>query len=147
MNFDNHRLVGGCYPWLYIDFLKESLYKTGQINRPILPHRVCQGDDLPVLASPLHNASLSNTNSEVTKVISVTDFFYDDPTMPYVALPDHKLDQSPCCPIIAIKDGYYYCRLHPEIKNTYLESIEHHIKYKVPAAHKSELLKLSELTP
>jgi hypothetical protein len=91
--------------------------------------------------SPLHNASLSNTNSEVTKVTSVTDFFYDDPTVPYVALPDHKLDQSPCCPIIAIKDGYYYCRLHPEIKNAYLESIEHHIKYKDPKWHESELLK------
>lgn len=96
--------------------------------------------------SPLHNASLSNTNSEATKVISITDFFYDDPTMPYVAPPDHKLDQSPCCPIIAIQDGYYYRRLHPEIKNTHLESIEHHIKYKLPAAHKSELLKLSKLT-
>ncbi|MGC2383558.1 MAG: hypothetical protein WA631_10675, partial [Nitrososphaeraceae archaeon] len=53
--------------------------------------------------SPLHKASLSNINSEATKVISITDFFYDDPTIPYVALPDHKLDQSPCCPIIAIK--------------------------------------------
>jgi hypothetical protein len=95
--------------------------------------------------SPLLNASLSNTNSEATKVISITDFFYDDPTMPYVALPDHKLDHSPCCPIIAIKDGYYYCRLHPEIKNAYLESIEHHIKYNDPATHKSELLKLSKL--
>ena len=107
---------------------------------------IYQHSQVQPIDRPLHNASLSNTNSEVTKVISVTDFFYDDPTMPYVALPDHKLDQSPCCPIIAIKDGYYYCRLHPEIKNTYLESIEHHIKYKVPAAHKSELLKLSKLT-
>ena len=35
--------------------------------------------------SPLYNASLSNTNSEATKVISITDFFYDDPTMPYFA--------------------------------------------------------------
>jgi hypothetical protein len=95
--------------------------------------------------SPLHNASLSKPNSEAIKVISVTDFFYDDPTMPYVALPDHKLE-SPCCHIISIKDGYYYCRLHPEIKNVHLESIEHHIKYKDPATHKSELLKLSKLT-
>ena len=47
--------------------------------------------------------SLSNINSEATKVISITDFFYDYPTIPYVALPDHKLDQSPCCPIIAYK--------------------------------------------
>ncbi len=96
--------------------------------------------------SPLHHASLSSTNSEAAKVISVTDFFYDDPTMPYVALPDHELDQSPCCHIISIKDGYYYCRLHPEIKNVHLESIEHHIKHKDPATHKSELLKLSKLT-
>jgi hypothetical protein len=65
--------------------------------------------------------------------------------MPYVVLPDHKLDQSPCCPTIAIKNGYY-CRLHPEIKNSYLESIEHHIKYQDPKRHKSELLKLSKLT-
>jgi len=72
----------------------------------------------------------------------VTDFFYDDPTMPYVAPPDHELDQSPCCPIIAMKDGYYYCRLHPEIKNVFLQSIEHHIKYKDPKRHKSKLLKV-----
>ena len=50
LNFDNYSLVGGCYPWLYIDFLKEGLRKTGQINRPILTHRVRQGDDSPVLA-------------------------------------------------------------------------------------------------
>jgi hypothetical protein len=50
LNFDNYSLVGGCYPWLYIDFLKEGLRKTGQINRPILAHRVRQGDDSPVLA-------------------------------------------------------------------------------------------------
>jgi hypothetical protein len=67
--------------------------------------------------------------------------------MPYVVLPDHKLDQSPCYPIIAQKQEYFYCRLHPEIKNTYLESIEHHIKYKDPKRHESELLKMSKLTP
>ncbi|MGA7898986.1 MAG: hypothetical protein WCA39_09020 [Nitrososphaeraceae archaeon] len=38
--------------------------------------------------SPLHNAASSNTNSDLTKVISVTDFFYDDSTVPYVALPE-----------------------------------------------------------
>ena len=87
-----------------------------------------------------------NTESEIVKVSTITDFFYDDPTIPYAPLPDHNLDQSPCYPIIAIKHGYYYCRLHPDIKNTYLESIEHHIKYKDPEAHKSELLKLPKLT-
>jgi hypothetical protein len=38
LNLDNHSLAGSCYPWLYIDFLKEGLHKTGQINRSILPH-------------------------------------------------------------------------------------------------------------
>jgi hypothetical protein len=40
------------------------------------------------------------------------------------------------------KQGYVYCRLHPDIRNVHLETIEHHIKYKNPAEHKSELLKL-----
>ena len=66
--------------------------------------------------------------------------------MPYTPLPEHDLDQSPCYPIIAQKQGYFYCRLHPEVKNVHLESIEHHIKYKDPETHKSELLKLSKLT-
>jgi hypothetical protein len=80
------------------------------------------------------------------KVSSITDFFYDDPNKPWEPLPEHTLYQSPCQPIIAIKQNYYYCILHPEIKNIHLESIEHHIKYKDPAAHKSELLKLLKLT-
>ena len=44
--------------------------------------------------------TLSNTESEIVKVSAITDFFYDDPTMPYTPLPDHELDQSPCYPII-----------------------------------------------
>ena len=51
-----------------------------------------------------------------------------------------------CYSIIAKKQGYNYCSLHPEIKNAHLESIEHRIKYKAPKAHKSEPLKLSKLT-
>ena len=87
-----------------------------------------------------------NTESEIVKVSTITDFFYDDPTMPYTSPPEHDLDQSPCYPIIAQKQGYFYCRMHSEIKNAYLESIEHHIKYKDPKGHESELLKLSKLT-
>ena len=63
-----------------------------------------------------------------------------------VPLPEHGLDQSPCYPIIALKQGCFYCRLHPEIKNVHLESIEHHIKYKGSAAHKSPLLICPEIT-
>jgi hypothetical protein len=61
-------------------------------------------------------------------------------------LPEHDLDQSPCYPIIAQKQGYFYCRLHPEIKNACLESIEHHIKNNDPEIHKSELLNFPKLT-
>jgi hypothetical protein len=31
----------------------------------------------------------------------------DDPNMPWTPLPEHDLDQSPCYPIIAIKQNYY----------------------------------------
>ena len=72
---------------------------------------------------------------------TVSDFFYDDPTTAYAPLPEHNLE-SPCYPIIATNHGYYYRRLHPEIKNIHLEPVYHHIKYKDPDIHKSELSKL-----
>jgi hypothetical protein len=96
--------------------------------------------------SPLNIDSFDNESLDEVKVSSITDFFYDDPNKPWEPLPKHDLDQSPWYPIIAIKQNCYYCILHPEVKNIHLESIEHHIKYKDPAAHKSELLKLSKLT-
>jgi hypothetical protein len=61
-------------------------------------------------------------------------------------LPEHDLNQRPGHSLIAKKQGYYYCRLHPEIKNAHLESIGHHIKYKDPEIHRSELLKFPKLT-
>ena len=47
--------------------------------------------------------------------------------MSYVVLSEHDLDQSPGHSIIAKRQGYNYCRIHPEIKNAHLESTEHHI--------------------
>jgi hypothetical protein len=38
------------------------------------------------------------------------------------------------------KDNFYYCTLHLNIQNIYLETIKHHIKYKDPESHKSEML-------
>jgi hypothetical protein len=32
--------------------------------------------------------------------------------------------------------------MHPNVENIYLESIEHHCKYKEPDRHKSEILNL-----
>ena len=42
--------------------------------------------------------------------------------------------------------SHFYCGLHADVKNVHLESIEHHIKFKDPEAHKSELLKCPEIT-
>jgi hypothetical protein len=53
--------------------------------------------------------------------------------------------KSPCYPIIGMHNKYrvpfYYCKLHPNIENIYLESIEHHCKFSEPGFHKSEILK------
>jgi hypothetical protein len=35
----------------------------------------------------------------------------------------------------------FYCTLHPDVQSYHLESIEHHMKYKDPEVHKSEILK------
>ena len=83
---------------------------------------------------------------DTSSLNSITNFFHDDPNVPYTRPPERTLEQSPCYPIIAVRHGYFYRRLHPDVKYVYLESIEHHIKYKDPEAHKSELLKLSKLT-
>src|ERR671938_551018 len=87
-----------------------------------------------------------------SSIVSVEEFFYDDPNTPWKALPEHDLEQSPCYPIIGIrtyhnyKIPFYYCKLHLGIENVYLETIEHHCKYKEPNMHKSEILKLSSTT-
>ena len=78
---------------------------------------------------------------ETARVISVTEFLYDDPEAPYTPLSEHDLDQSPCYPNIALKQGYFYCRLHPDVRIEHHESAEHHVKYKDPDKHKLELLK------
>jgi hypothetical protein len=76
-------------------------------------------------------------------IISVDDFFYDNPDTPWEPLPEHGLDQSPCSPIIGIRNNYkipfYYCKLHPDVENAYLETIEHPRKYKEPDKHKAEI--------
>ena len=77
----------------------------------------------------------------------VEDFFYDEPLLRYRPLPDHSLEQSPCYPIIGIRNHrnykvpFYYCKLHPNIENVYLESIEHHCKYKEPDKHMAAILR------
>ena len=114
------------------------------------------------------NQSLSNSNSQLRKAVStlahnaitttnlshlpqttveaITQFFYDESDLPYRPPPPHKLEESPCKSIIKLDNHslLYNCTLHPDFQSYHLESIEHHIKYKNPEMHKSEILKLLE---
>jgi galactose-1-phosphate uridylyltransferase len=73
----------------------------------------------------------------------IDKFFFDEPNSIYRSPPEHTLDESPCKSIISItNDNFYFCKMHPDIQNIYLESIEHHIKYKDPKLHESEIFKL-----
>ena len=73
-------------------------------------------------------------------MIPIEEFFFDDPAItlenPWKPLPKHSLEQSPCYPIIGMHNKYrvpfYYCKLHCNIENIYLETIEHHCKFSEP---------------
>ena len=97
-------------------------------------------------------------------------FFINDPNEPYKPLPPHRLEQSPCYPIILTKREnnitWYYCKLHPKteivkyknlilnfamkahivpIKSIHLSVIEHHMKYYKPQEHEDAILKALKL--
>jgi hypothetical protein len=80
----------------------------------------------------------------INPIVPIEEFFHDEPSLPWQPLPLHNLEQSSCYPIIGRNNnnGLYFCSLHPEFKNVYLDSIEQHCKYKDPDYHKSEILKL-----
>jgi hypothetical protein len=84
---------------------------------------------------------------KTNQIVSVEEFFHDDPNTPWKPLPEHDLKASPCYSIIGIRNyhnykiPFYYCKLHPDIENAYLETIEHHCKYREPYVHKSEILR------
>jgi hypothetical protein len=87
-----------------------------------------------------HLSHLSQqTSNSTTELIK---FFYDDPELPYRPLPPHSLEESACKSIIRIDNhSFYYCALHPDVQSIYLESIEHHCKFKDGEMHHSEILK------
>ena len=66
---------------------------------------------------------------DTVNVTRITDFFYDDSTILYAPLPDYDIDQSPCYPVISIKQDTFL-QATSRNKEFNLESIEHHIKYK-----------------
>jgi DNA replicative helicase MCM subunit Mcm2 (Cdc46/Mcm family) len=89
--------------------------------------------------------TVTTTSISQQPIISVEEFFYDNPNTPWEPLPTHNLEQSPCRLIIAKKGTFYSCKLHPkEANNIYLDAIEQHCKYKYPEVHKAEILRLLE---
>ena len=74
----------------------------------------------------------------------VEEFFRDDE--PFTSSTDHSLEQSPCFHIIGSRtEGgriWYYCKLHPKVVNTNLNSIEHHCKYSDHVHHKEAILRI-----
>jgi hypothetical protein len=85
-----------------------------------------------------------------SSITSIEEFFINKSNQGWRPLSSHTLEQSPCYPIIDKRQYYndngsgtfYYCKLHPDVQNINLESIEHHCKYKDPELYKSEILKL-----
>jgi hypothetical protein len=98
-------------------------------------------------ASTAANATATTTTnlSQVSQpaMEAITQFFYDEPYLPYHSPPPHGLEDSPCKSIIRFDShsSLYNCALHPDVQSYHLESIEHHIKFKNPDMHKSEILK------
>ena len=100
--------------------------------------------DLSHLSHLSQVSHMQQLTNNLTREI-IEEFFYDD-GLPYRPPSAHTLDESPCKLIIKIiktnNDDFYYCSVHPDVQNIHLESIEHHMKYKHPEMHKSEILKM-----
>lgn len=77
-------------------------------------------------------------------ILSVEDFFSDDPDQPWQPLPEHSLQKSPCYPIIDKRGNLYHCKIHQYMESPYLDVIEHHCKYKEPELHKAEIARLMQ---
>ena len=88
-----------------LTFPVPSLTKTTLKFLAIPTGKLCgEAEARPSSFSPIPGLTSSDAEHKTAKVISVTDLLYDDPEAPYVPLPEHNLDQSPCYPIIAIKE-------------------------------------------
>jgi hypothetical protein len=91
-----------------------------------------ESDNMTVYSTKPSEPSGLSASVESTVIVSVERFFHDIADLPYQPLPEHSLEQSPCYTIIGRNNNnrLHFCRLHPEVKSVYLESIEHHCKYK-----------------
>jgi hypothetical protein len=95
--------------------------------------------------------SATSMMNKDTMLAKIEEFFHDNPDTPWQPLPEHNLEQSPCCYIIEKErfktsgQTYYRCKIHPEVWNINLVGIEHHCKYKDPDLHKSEALQSTSM--
>ena len=95
--------------------------------------------------------------STLRKVPSIEHFFRNKYNLAWNPLPNHRLEQSPCYPIIGSRNrhnnkmlghrnvDWYYCKIHPNVESIHLESIEHHCKYKEPDKHERTILEFLQL--
>lgn len=124
--------------------------EKGKENNNILDHplnaegkNVEQSNNNRTSESNSRDATTTSYTSYTSYSKQIEDFFYDDPSLPYKPLPEHSMQESPCCHIIGKNKNLYFCKLHPGIKSVHLDTIEQHCKYKDPNIHKSEILRLT----
>jgi hypothetical protein len=136
----------------------EDLDSDGTINSPLaiddhntnspISKNTSNSQTRKAVSTSMHGSSTTNLPQvSQPNMEEITEFFYDEPYLPYQPPPSHELKDSPCRSIIRLDNhsSLFYCILHPDVLSYHLESIEHHIKYKNPEVHKSEILKLLDI--
>lgn len=147
------KLYGSCESNNFLYPNDENRGRTGSIDSSTSMDAHGTTSQMPEINSNIQlRKAVSTTHSPITNpscashpnIESINQFFYDEPYMPYQPPPPHELEDSPCKSIIRFDKHslLYNCILHPDFQSYHLESIEHHIKFKNPEMHKSEILKL-----
>lgn len=75
----------------------------------------------------------ANKYHGIEPIMTIEEFFSDKMEYPF---PKHTLTESPCRDMICKSSIFYFCALHPHVKNIDSVVIEHHIKYDFPFVHK-----------
>ena len=101
-------------------FVRNSIHCNQDVTVTIL----VTDDDSWEISSESIRSQLTPTENSSMPIVSLEDFFKDNPDKQSLPLPNHSLEQSPCRPIIGSKSQgnyiMYYCRIHPKVKNASL---------------------------
>ena len=96
----------------YQKVLNQTLKVTNSVSSDN-DDRITEKDSTDIITKP----------EQSNPIVSVDEFFYDDPNIPWKPLPEQDLKRSPCYPIIDIrkyhnyKIPFYYCKLHENANN------------------------------